>query len=121
VDKGAFFLDRKTEKLVLLGIYLPILKDVCEKKVTSNVYAQVMTLIMTDLKLTKMALHKEKITIQSLKQSPELFQEYIITINGKSELKSFLKPHMKNVIRTLLRIYFSTNASIIKQLKVNQL
>ncbi|OZM56148.1 hypothetical protein CIB95_13660 [Lottiidibacillus patelloidae] len=99
--------EEQYEKLILLGIYLPYVKDVLIKKNTNGAYDHALALLHVDLRKMKERLYKERISIRPIDNGQKLFKGFIISQKGQTIEKSFFKPHMKNVIKTLIGKYIA--------------
>jgi hypothetical protein len=99
--------EKQFEKLILLGIYLPYVKDVLIKKNTNGAYDPALALLHRDLRKMKEIFYKEGICIKAIDDQQRLFQGFTISQKGRSIEKSFFKPHMKNVIKSLIGKYIA--------------
>jgi hypothetical protein len=108
--------EQQLERVILLSIYLPLVRAVLEQKNTNDIYTNTLATVVNDIKLTKQILKKENVLIHSRASSSNLFHNYSITLNGKCIEKDFFRPHMKNVIKKLLKNYLTTKSSILLKL-----
>jgi hypothetical protein len=99
--------EEKLEFIIISGIFLPYVKDVLIKKNADGTYDQALALVHQDLRNMKETFFKENISIEKIHSKQRLFQEYQISHNGRTFNKSFFKPHMNNVIKSMIRDYVS--------------
>jgi hypothetical protein len=100
------FVDEKQfDNLIMLGVFLPFVKDVLIKKNVDGVYDRALALLHQDLRKMKESLYRENISIEKLQLQQQLFQGYKISQKGRTIEKSFFKPHMNNVIKSLITKY----------------